>query len=78
MSIPSNVAAIALPKIDEDNIMDPQTAKQRITEVLDILEGRVEKLRKEAAALEEDRDNILASLDSIRSADWIADMVHCM
>ncbi|KAI4469179.1 bag family molecular chaperone regulator 2 [Holotrichia oblita] len=75
MSLSSNLTAI-LPKIDEDNIMDPQTAKQKMTEILDMLEGRVEKLRKEAATLEEDKDHILASLDSIRTADWILEMAH--
>lgn len=58
--------------------MDAQTAKQKMTEILDMLEGKVEKLRREAASLEEDKDHILASLDSIRTADWILEMAHCM
>ncbi|KAK9719325.1 hypothetical protein QE152_g22752 [Popillia japonica] len=75
MSLSSNLTAL-LPKIDEDNIMDAQTAKQKMTEILDMLEGKVEKLRREAASLEEDKDHILASLDSIRTADWILEMAH--
>ncbi|GJQ79068.1 hypothetical protein Trydic_g5324 [Trypoxylus dichotomus] len=65
----------ALPKIDEeDSIMNEETAKRKITELLDRLEGRVEKLRKEASALEEDKDNILISLDSIRTAECLMNM----
>lgn len=66
-----------LPKIDEDNVMDSVNTKQRITEILDLLEGKVEKLRKEASKLEEDRDNILASLDSLRTADWTTNINKC-
>lgn len=73
----SSNSSSLLPKIDEDNILDAQGAKLRVTEILDILEGKVEKLRKEAASLEEDKDNILARLDSIRTAHWIQDLAHC-
>lgn len=75
MSLPP--VSASLPKIDEDNILDPQTVKRKVTEILDMLEVRVEKLRKEAVTLEEDRDHILASLDSIRTADCITEMAHC-
>ncbi|KRT84792.1 hypothetical protein AMK59_146 [Oryctes borbonicus] len=72
--VAANVSEV-LPKIDEeDNIMDERTAKRKVTELLDRLEGRVEKLRKEASALEEDKDNILISLDSIRTAECLTDM----
>ncbi|XP_022913897.2 BAG family molecular chaperone regulator 2 isoform X1 [Onthophagus taurus] len=63
-----------MPQIDEDSAVHQKSAKQKITEILDILECRVEKLRKEAAKIEEDKDNILASLDSVRHAEWISEL----
>lgn len=67
-----------MPKIDEDSAMDSKTAKQKLTEILDLLEGHVEKLRKEASRLEEDRDSVLASLDSVRNADAMVELSECM
>ncbi|XP_030744968.1 BAG family molecular chaperone regulator 2 [Sitophilus oryzae] len=61
--------ALVLPKIDESNTMDNKPPKERLVEVLDILESKVEKLRKEASLLEEERDKLLATLDSVRHAD---------
>lgn len=68
--------ALALPKIDENNAMETKTPKERIIEILDILEGHVEKLRKEAAQLEEDKDQLLSSLDSVRNANLIAELLE--
>lgn len=58
-----------LPKIDENNTMDNKPPKERILTLLDLLESHVEKLRKEAAQLEEDKDQLLATLDSVRHTD---------
>lgn len=66
-----------LPKIDEVHVMENKTPKQRALELLDILEGHVEKLRREAVKLEEDRDALLASLDSVRNADIVSDLIEC-
>lgn len=63
-----------MPKIDEDTAMDPRSPKERITEILDLLEGHVEKLRKEASKLEEEKDTLLATLDSVRNADLINEL----
>ncbi|CAH1364550.1 hypothetical protein MTP99_000912 [Tenebrio molitor] len=63
-----------LPKIDENNTIDSKTPKERILEILDQLESHVEKLRREASQLEEDRDNLLSSLDSVRNADMIIEL----
>ncbi|XP_044265662.1 BAG family molecular chaperone regulator 2 [Tribolium madens] len=63
-----------LPKIDENNTVDPKSPKERVLELLDILESHVEKLRREAAQLEEDRDHLLSSLDSVRNTDLIVDL----
>lgn len=55
--------------------MDNKPAKQKITEILDMLEGHVEKLRKEASKLEEERDTLLATLDSVRNADLMQELL---
>lgn len=57
--------------------MDSKTAKQKLTEIIDMIESRVEKLRKEAAKLEEERDSLLASLDTVRNADTMSDLTEC-
>lgn len=63
-----------LPKIDENNTFDSKNPKERVIELLDILESHVEKLRKEASQLEEDRDQLLSSIDSVRNTDVIAEL----
>lgn len=69
--------SVPLPKIDETQTYENKSPKQRALELLDLLEGHVEKLRRDAARLEEDRDSLLASLDSIRNADIVSDLVEC-
>lgn len=68
------LAHSSLPKIDENNAVDPKSPKERILELLDILESHVEKLRREAAQLEEDRDHLLSSLDSVRNTELIVEL----
>lgn len=58
-----------LPRIDENSAMDKKPPKERILEILDLLESHVEKLRKEAAQLEEDKDQLISTLDSVRHTD---------
>lgn len=60
-----------LPKIDEDNILSSKTPKEKLLETLDLLETHVEKLRKNASQLEEDRDALLSTLDSVINADLV-------
>ncbi|XP_060536191.1 BAG family molecular chaperone regulator 2 [Cylas formicarius] len=65
----TSIVLQTLPKIDENLTHDPKTPKERILGLLDLLESHVEKLRKEASQLEEDRDHLLATLDSVKNAD---------
>jgi len=58
-----------MPRIDENNSLESKPPKEKILEILDMLESHVEKLRKEAAQLEEDKDQLLTTLDSIKHAD---------
>lgn len=69
---------MALPQIDENNTIDEKKPKERIIQMLDMFESHVERLRKEAARLEEEKDNLLASLDSIRHTDSLKDLDECM
>lgn len=69
--------ALVLPKIDEDCVMDSRGSKQRLTEIIDLIEGHVEKLRREASKLEEERDSLLASLDTVRNSDIMGDLSEC-
>lgn len=50
-------------------MLSSKPPKERILEMLDLLEGHVEKLRKGASQLEEDKDALLSHLDSIVNAD---------
>lgn len=68
---------LVLPKIDEAVALEAKPAKQRAIELLDILEGRVEKLRRDASRLEEDKDALLASLDAVRNADIMGEIIEC-
>lgn len=49
----------------------------RLLTVLDQVESRVEKLRKDAARIEEEKDNLLATLDAIRDSDWMLELDEC-
>ncbi|XP_045481123.1 BAG family molecular chaperone regulator 2 [Harmonia axyridis] len=65
-----------LPRIDENNTFDSKTPKERVIEMLDVLESHVEKLRKGASQLEEDRDQLLSSIDSVRNTDIISELAE--
>lgn len=65
---------IALPHIDENNTLEDKKPKEKLIEMLDMLESHVERLRKEAAHLEEEKDSLLASLDSLRHTDTLRDL----
>nr|CAI5847157.1 unnamed protein product [Callosobruchus analis] len=67
--ISTAVVLQAMPKIDEDHLLSNKPPKERIVEMLDMLETHVEKLRRGASQLEEDRDALLSTLDSVVNAD---------
>ncbi|XP_077293140.1 BAG family molecular chaperone regulator 2 isoform X2 [Arctopsyche grandis] len=74
MDIVPWLAAAALPTIDESQAVSPHPPKQRLLNVLDQVEARVEKLRKDAARIEEEKDNLLATLDAIRDSEWMLEL----
>ncbi|KAG5896413.1 hypothetical protein JTB14_022496 [Gonioctena quinquepunctata] len=69
LSLSTSLVLQTLPKIDENDVLNSKPPKERILEMLDLLEVHVEKLRKGATQLEEDRDALLSSLDSVMNAD---------
>lgn len=68
----------SLPQIDENNALSEKGPKERMVEMLDMLETHVEHLRKEASRLEEEKDGLLASLDTIRHTETLKDLDECM
>lgn len=69
IAVSTSIVLQTLPKIDENVVMSSKPPKERILEMLDLLEGHVEKLRKGASQLEEDRDALLSHLDSVLNTD---------
>ncbi|CAH1999108.1 unnamed protein product [Acanthoscelides obtectus] len=67
--ISTAVVLQAMPKIDEDHMLSNKPPKERVVEMLDMLETHVEKLRRGASQLEEDKDALLSTLDSVVNAD---------
>lgn len=63
-----------LPKIDENTPLSSKSPKERMLEVLDVLESHVEKIRKDAAKLEDERDQILSSIDSVKNTDFMSSL----
>ncbi|CAH1107464.1 unnamed protein product [Psylliodes chrysocephalus] len=69
--VPTSVMLQTLPQIDEEDPKNTKPPKDRLLEFLDILEGHVEQLRKNASQLEEDKDAVLVALDSVINADLL-------
>lgn len=60
------------PHIDETSASETeQTPKDRLLGLLDQVEAHVERLRKEAAQLEEEKDTLFTTLDTIRNSDLL-------
>ncbi|XP_054278866.1 BAG family molecular chaperone regulator 2-like [Macrosteles quadrilineatus] len=61
------------PHVDDTGVSEMEkTPKDRLLELLDQVELHVERLRKEAAQLEEERDTLFTTLDTIRNSDLLA------
>ncbi|KAL1488032.1 hypothetical protein ABEB36_015405 [Hypothenemus hampei] len=66
--------AVLLPKVEDNILMDNKRPKEKLIELLDLIESQVEKLRRDAVQLEESRDHLLTALDSIKHTDLMADL----
>lgn len=71
MDVESAIALI--PQIDDSKTSDmDQTPKDRLIELLDEVELHVERIRKEAAKLEEEQNTLFTTLDTIRNSDQLS------
>lgn len=66
-----------LPLIDETTTLATQAPKDRLIAVLDQVEMRVERLRRDTVRIEEERDSLLSTLDSVKHSDLLADISEC-
>lgn len=70
------VIAFEIPITVDDDIIDIFTIFRFIA-VLDQLDTRVEKIRKEALNLQEKRDYLLMSIDLIKNNELLASLDEC-
>jgi len=63
------------PQIAEPHPDSPQKSpKDSLVKLLDQVEMHVERLRKDALKLEEERDTLLTTLDTIRNSEMMIDL----
>lgn len=63
--------------IVDSNPGSPQKSpKDRLVELLDQVETHVDRLRRDALKLEEDRDTLLTTIDTLRNSEMIVDLTE--
>ncbi|XP_074094555.1 BAG family molecular chaperone regulator 2 [Cotesia typhae] len=62
-----------LPHIMESSDMAYSKPKDRLVSILDQIELKVEQLRRDASRLEEEKDNMLSTLDTLKNSDEYLD-----
>lgn len=63
-----------VPDVDEANT-ESEGSKNRLLRLLDEIESRVERFRRGALLMEEEKDVLFSSIDSIRTSDLMADLL---
>lgn len=66
-----------LPLIDETSALGTQAPKDRLIAVLDQVEMRVERLRRDTVRIEEEKDSLLSTLDSVKHSELLGDISDC-
>ncbi|KAL4704269.1 hypothetical protein ACJJTC_016287 [Scirpophaga incertulas] len=66
-----------LPLIDESSALGTQAPKDRLISVLDQVEMRVERLRRDTVRIEEEKDSLLSTLDSVKHSELLTDITEC-
>ncbi|XP_039759276.1 BAG family molecular chaperone regulator 2-like [Pararge aegeria] len=66
-----------LPLIDETSALGTTAPKDRLISVLDQVEMRVERLRRDTVRIEEERDSLLSTLDSVKHSELLAEISEC-
>lgn len=66
------------PMVDEasSGCESEKSGKDRLIELLDQVEMHVERLRKEALKIEEERDTLFTTLDTVRNSDVLSTLVE--
>ncbi|KAG7301314.1 hypothetical protein JYU34_014244 [Plutella xylostella] len=59
------------------NMSDSESPTNRLVAVLDQVEMRVERLRRDTVRIEEEKDSLLSTLDSVRHSDLLGDVTDC-
>lgn len=64
-----------LPHIVESGPASPQKSpKDRLVDLLDQVEIHVERLRRDALKLEEEKDTLLTTLDTLRNSEMMVEL----
>lgn len=72
MDVESTVVE-STPDVDDSGTSDMgKTPKDRLTELLDQVELHVERIRFEAAKLEEEQNTLFTTLDTIRNSEQLS------
>ncbi|CAG9564184.1 unnamed protein product [Danaus chrysippus] len=66
-----------LPLIDETSALGTTAPKDRLISVLDQVEMRVERLRRDTVRIEEEKDSLLSTLDSVKHSELLGDISEC-
>lgn len=66
-----------IPQIDETT-SDGESSKSKLLRLLDEIENRVERFRRGALLMEEEKDILFSSIDAIKSSDLISDLLESM
>ncbi|CAF4809055.1 unnamed protein product [Pieris macdunnoughi] len=66
-----------LPLIEETSTLGTLAPKDKLISVLDQVELRVERLRRDTTRIEEEKDSLLSTLDSIKHSELLSDITEC-
>ncbi|XP_023939947.1 BAG family molecular chaperone regulator 2 [Bicyclus anynana] len=66
-----------LPLIDETSALGTAAPKDRLISVLDQVEMRVERLRRDTIRIEEEKDSLLSTLDSVKHSELLSEISEC-
>lgn len=64
-----------VPQIDESN-EDGEAPKSKLITILDDIESRVERFRRGALLMEEEKDLLFSSIDAVRNSELLNDLVE--
>lgn len=60
----------------EESTEDAEAPKSRLVTILDDIESRVERFRRGALLMEEEKDLLFSSIDAVRNSELLNDLVE--